>query len=341
MISFVVVFAVLAGVCSIGIVGNGSSTKNDEKETIVSSLSPKETMALRGVAMLIIVYSHMADPGIRTTFFFYVSGALGVAICFFISGYGLGKGYHHKENYLSHFLPKKLLRVLMPYFVLYAVYALIAKPSWRQIIRELFTLRMAENLLWYLKVQLLLYIFFYCSYRLVKKEERKLLTLITGCIVYSLLLFSLHAETFWYKTCLFFPLGVWFSTADGFFLPLLRKKTTCIIFAFISFFMFAMIYFKGRMGMELLVDGIYMSAFGLFLVGLGSYFKESLLLGWIGKYSLEVYLLHCLILRMAGTYFPGTQAVSYLTLVIVVLLLSVPLEKISNILIRMLGRIAV
>ena len=84
-----------------------------------------------------------------------------------------------------------------------------------------------------------------------------------------------------------------------------------------------------------------MSAFGLFLVGLGSYFKESLLLGWIGKYSLEVYLLHCLILRMAGTYFPGTQAVSYLTLVIVVLLLSVPLEKISNILIRMLGRIAV
>ena len=175
----------------------------------------------------------------------------------------------------------------------------------------------------------------------ITMKERKLLTLITGCILYSLLLFSLHAETFWYKTCLFFPLGVWFSTVDFSFLPLLRKKTTCIIFAFISFFMFAIIYFKGRMGMELLVDGIYMYAFGLFLVGLSPFFEESLLLGWIGKNSLEVYLLHCLVLRMAGTYFPGTQAVSYLTIVIVVLLLSVPLEKISGILIRMLGRISV
>ena len=329
MASFIIVFALLAALCCVGIIG-----KKPVNVNALTALSKEETCALRGVAMLIIVFSHLADPSIHITFFFYVSGALGVAVCFLVSGYGLGKGCQNKDNYLSHFLLFKFLRCLLPYFALYLIYAVLFMPDGRTIISEVGRLqmagRMAGSLLWYLKVQLLLYLFFFFSFRFAQHTKNQILILTGCCILYCVIVWLLKAESFWYKTCLFFPLGVWLSFTDRKILPLLRKRVVCFSSACICLFMYVVIYFVGRMGMELVIDGIYMLSFVLFLLGISPYLKGSYLLNFIGSYSIEVYLIHCLILALAREYFPGTRAVSYISITAVVFLLSIPLKWICD-----------
>lgn len=325
MVSFIIVFVLLAALCCAGIIGKGPINVNG-----LTALSKEETCALRGVAMIIIMFSHLANPSIHITFFFYVSGALGVAVCFLVSGYGLGKGYNNKDNYLSHFLLFKFLRCLLPYLVLYLIYAVLFRPYRETIIIELCKLQMAGSLLWYLKVQLLLYLFFFCSFRFAHNTINQLVVLTGCCILYCVILWILNTETFWYKTCLYFPLGVWVSYVDSSILPFIRKKRACFIFACISLFMYALIYFKGRMGMELVIDEIYMLSFVLFLLGLSPYLKGSFLLNFIGRYSIEVYLIHCLLLALASEFFSGTRAISYIIFMVVVLLISIPLKWVGD-----------
>ncbi len=330
MISYLLVFTILAAICSGGIIGGDKKGTEASYGSNQVSLSREETLVLRGIAMLIIVFSHLADPAVKVTFFFYVSGALGVAICFFVSGYGLGKGYREKDKYLSHFLLLKYLRCLLPYYLLYAIYAIFAGVETGQIKTELLTLQMAGNLLWYLKIQLLLYLFFYVSYRLFQNKKGKLVGLTTLCVLYCLVLFFRHVETFWYKTCLFFPLGVWISDIDSFVIPFLRKRSSRLLAFGVSFFMFMVLYFKGRMGMELLIDSIYMLSFTALGISLCIYITKSALLNLIGKKSLEVYLIHCLILRLWRPAFPGTNAFSYISLPLTTLLLSLPVNWVCS-----------
>ena len=334
MASYLIVFAVLIIFCSFGNFGARSRRNGG----VYKELSLNESLALRGSAMFIIMFSHLADPSIRITFFFYVSGALGVAICFLLSGYGLGKSYQHKQNYLSHFLPIKFLNCLLPYFILYFIYAVFFRPGRSTVLHEILRLQMAGNPLWYLKVQLLMYVFFFVTYRCIHNDSYKLSALWASCLLYCIFLYCLHAPMYWYQTCLFFPMGVWLSEADDIVLPVLRKKSSCAAFAGISLCVTVILYFKGRMGMDLLIDGIFTLSFTLFALGVASYIENSILLLKMGEYSLEIYLIHCLILTLDDHYFLGTNALSYISLTAVVLVLAYILHWVCKKLENRLGK---
>ena len=325
MWSFIFVFTILVAVCCFGICylqRPGTEIINVDDNGI---LTPDETCALRGLAMFIIMFSHLADPSVRITYFFYVSGALGVAVCFTVSGYGLGKGYQRKDKYLEHFLLFKFLRCLLPYFILYLFYILIAGKE-AQIAYEIPRLQMAGAPLWYLKVQLLLYILFYLIYRYFLFEKYKIWALVICCLGYCFILHHYAIESYWYKTCLFFPIGVWLASNDYIILPILRTKTIRCCLLALSLLVFIIIYFWGRLGHELLIDGIYSLFFTLFALSTSQYIPNSYLLNMMGIYSMEVYLIHCLVLRLVGDYFPGTNALSFITLTVLILLLSIPLH---------------
>ena len=139
-------------------------------------LSRDATLSIRGIGMLLIVFTHAIESNINTyTYFFHVSAILGVSACFLVSGYGLYLSLEKNHNYLKGFLIQKFSRLLIPYFIYFIIsilYSVFSKQNLdiSTIGYELITLQMAGLLLWYLKIQLLLYVFFFISFKFVNKK---------------------------------------------------------------------------------------------------------------------------------------------------------------------------
>ena len=301
------------------------------------SLSQDITLSIRGVGMLLIVFVHGIENYINPqTFFIYVSGVLGVAACFLVSGYGLHKSFARKGNYLKGFLQTKTLRMLLPYAVLYIVYLVFSLcfgdiPSLFVIARELLTLQMDDILLWYLKVQLLCYVIFYLCYRFIPGSKARIAAVFGGIALWIILGVLLDFGVSWYNTCLFFPLGLLLAEYEKPILGLLKKPAVILVNAGATVMLFAVIYFFGRFSLDLMYDWIYMLVFNAALIGMLLYIRGSRLLNAFGKYSMEIYLLHLLLLKEDPfSLFHSDSGLSYLLLTALSLLTAIPLYYLCN-----------
>lgn len=311
----------------------GTSFHRDERFT----LSQDVTLSIRGIGMLLIVFVHLIQDYINLqTYFVYVSGVLGVSACFLVSGYGLHKSFVRKENYLEGFLQTKALRMLLPYAVLYIIYLLFSlfagdTPSLSAIAGELLTLQMDGILLWYLKVQLLCYVIFYLCYRFIPGKAARMAAVFGGVILWMLLAMALDFGVSWYNTCLFFPIGLLLAEYEKPILGLLRKPVVIAANTGATVAMFAVIYLFGRFGLDLLYDWVYMLVFNAALIGMLLHVRGSRLLNAFGKYSMEVYLLHLLLLKEAPlSLFRCDDGVSYILIAVLSLVTAVPLYYLCN-----------
>lgn len=318
-----VLYLIVPALCLVGV-----SFRSDDQQT----LSKDVTGSIRGIGMLLIVFVHGIEGYINNeTFFIYVSGVLGVSACFLVSGYGLFKSFHKKENYLRGFLQTKALRMLLPYAVLYAVYLLCSLvsgdvPALQTIGNELLTLRMDGLLLWYLKVQLLCYVLFYLCYRFIYSENARLAAVFVGLILWMIAAKFLGLGVSWYNTCLFFPAGLLLAKYETRIVRVLRKPICLLCCTGATVILFAMIYLFGRFGMDLLYDWVYMLAFNGALIGMLLYVRGSRLLEALSKYSMEVYLLHLLLLKENPLgFYHAEDGGAYLLIVAISLITAVPL----------------
>ena len=80
------------------------------------------TTNLKGIAILLVVISHIGSGGFHHRVFVPLGG-IGVAIFLILSGYGLMESYKLKgfENYFKN----RFMRLYIPYFIWIPVYALI------------------------------------------------------------------------------------------------------------------------------------------------------------------------------------------------------------------------
>ena len=311
----------------------GISFHRDERLT----LSQDVTLSIRGIGMLLIVFVHLIQDYINLqTYFVFVSGVLGVSACFLVSGYGLHKSFVRKENYLKGFLQTKALRMLLPYGVLYIVYLLFSlfagdTPTLSVIAGELLTLQMDGILLWYLKVQLLCYVIFYLCYRFIPGKTARMAAVFGGVILWMILAISLDFGVSWYNTCLFFPIGLLLAEYEKPILGLLRKPVVIAVNTGATVALFAVIYLFGRFGLDLLYDWGYMLVFNAALIGMLLYVRGSRLLNAFGKYSMEVYLLHLLLLTEDPFgIFHADDGLSYLLLAALSLVTAIPIYHLCN-----------
>ena len=115
-------------------------------------------------------------------------GGIGVAIFLFISGYGLNESY--KKNGLSHYWRNKIVRVLVPYFIIITLlYVYRLKFAWSQYILDILGFKTTY---WYIAFLIKWYIAFWVFSRYFKRYRTWLLS-IMGVII--LLLFpNIEAE---------------------------------------------------------------------------------------------------------------------------------------------------
>lgn len=325
-------YIILPILCLIGV------QKND---LIEPALTKDATVSIRGIGMLLIIFAHaIGDHIVPETFFFYVSAILGVSACFLVSGYGLYKSHIRTQNYMHGFLVLKFSRCLIPYFILYILYLLVSAatgtlPTLSHIGTELITLRMDGLLLWYLKIQLLLYIFFWIVFRFIASEKLRLPALFVFVLVYILIAWRCGIKSHWYNTCLFFPLGILMAKYEVKILTFCRTRLVLLSSFALLLGLFGVIYLFGRLNMDWLIDNAYMLAFNILLVGLFQILKNSKLLYIIGTYSMEIYLVHLLLLTANPfQFFNPTKGISYLILLALTILISLPVYTISNALVK-------
>lgn len=226
--------------------------------------------------------------------------------------------------------------MLIPYALLYVIYLICSllegdTPSLRTIANELITLRMDGLLLWYLKVQLLCYVIFYLCYKFIPGENTRLVAVFLGIVLWMISAKLLNLGTSWYNTCLYFPLGMVLAKYEERILYIL-KKPMCILFCSLAtVFLCLVIYFFGRLGLDLLFDWVYMLFFNGALIGLLLHAQGSWLLNALGKYSMEVYLLHLLLLTENPLgFYSSSNGWAYIAVVLLSVATAIPIYHLCN-----------
>lgn len=137
---------------------------------------------------------------------------VGVAFFFFVSGWGLCKSYHEKSGYLDTFLKARVVYVCGVIIIALIITTLIdfispidTRYSIHSLEGKTLIWKLIDNINWYMRELLLLYIVFYFVFKLVKKHRLVILTTIVA--IAACILYVLGYERCWYASIMAFPAG--------------------------------------------------------------------------------------------------------------------------------------
>lgn len=273
-------------------------------------LSLQQTNQLKGFFALVVILHHLAQRtkgGVLFPFFNHV-GYLAVSIFLFISGYGLMLQYmKRKEEYIKHFLSRRLLKVVMPYLIAiviyYVSYLIIGLEMSITIALKTFLTGypiVAHS--WYVLAIIFFYLVFYLSARLFKNHYNyMIIAVLAGSVLYCIICNKMGFGTWWYNTCICFLLGMIWAIYEKQISAWLDKRW---LISFLISLGGAVLFYQlarkySHIGLQYHLTTHYLSSiffcFTVIIAGKKLQF-ENKLLKYLGDISYETYLLHGLVL---------------------------------------------
>ncbi len=201
-------------------------------------LSLDASKAVKGFAALYIVFGHIAQAlkGENDILYFFTeTGVLFVGMFFFLSGYGLYTNLKTKENYLKGFLKKRLITVLVPFYVCILVFTAAAAIFGRrftalELLGVISGWSLINSHMWFIVEIVILYVAFYLIYRFVRNRTKATVVMTVFVILLMTGSFLLcHGDfwfmgEWWYNTPFLFIVGIVFSRHKEVFLKIARKE---------------------------------------------------------------------------------------------------------------------
>lgn len=249
------------------------------------------TNSMKGIAIIFVIFSHLKlFPGIFAN--------IGVATFFILSGFGLTRSYLKRG--LSNYISSKILKVWLPYFIVTILWIIIdfsleIHYSFFKIILNLIGLAILSPIdptMWYITALFMWYTIFYLVFKLkVSNRIKFILVFIFGFIVFLILNFGLTDIGIVQHYSFCFPLGLglgfYYAKINDF---LNNKKTFIMSIAIICILFLGSLFFdKGTPNFITLTTG------AMLLIALVDYINIYLtktpVIGFIGKYSYELYLI--------------------------------------------------
>ena len=126
-----------------------------------SFLDKKTTTSMKAFAILLVVISHIGDGGFHLRMFVPLGG-FGVAIFLVLSGYGLMESY--KRNGLEGFWKKRLMRIVIPFFVwvcAVSAYNLLSSNS----------IPLSRGWYWFVEYIIIWYVVFYLAMKFFPRQK--------------------------------------------------------------------------------------------------------------------------------------------------------------------------
>ena len=290
-----------------------SGTKFEKKPKHFNSkyFSFEQCNVLKGVFAVLVVLHHISNQTNSGIIFncLYHFGVFGTAGFFTISGYGLMTQLNNKrEKYLKIFLSKRIGLILIPYSIFFVVYFIYGHfTNGLSIINAFSSLYNGNPIVtnsWYIIAILYLYIQFFINANLLFLKNHKILFLISNIIavvVYIFICRNLHYGMWWYNTPHCFLTGIFLAMFENKILKFLKKHYLLILFGNLFFitFLYILKYTTKRGSTPNYIITLFF-AFALSgiipIICMKVNFTENILMKNIGKFSLELYLVHGLIM---------------------------------------------
>lgn len=306
-----------------------------------------ETKAIQGLMAICIVCHHTAQQTcvnwlpsgniVNGLNVFSDTGFLFVGVFFFWSGYGLFKSFKNKQKYLSGFISKRVVPVLVPYvivcflFTLERIFVFKEKmPLWFKI-TNLTGITIGYYFGWYVQAILLFYLVFYFAFKYARYDFDAVLYVFAGVILWVVAgLIIDHNDYFmrgqwWYNSTMLFPFGVLFAKNESKIIEFLKKRfnilvPSSIILFFLSFFFSRFMesiggYYGEMMGFPFSKKILYrvltltpqllaavMFTLFLILICMKAEFHNKVL-DFLGSHTLEIYLTHAFFLEFFAIYY--------------------------------------
>lgn len=277
-------------------------------------LSKTDTNMLRGFAAISIMFAHYVVYGIKEANPFggpvivmQWAGGLGVCLFFFCSGYGLMQtSANHKVDF--GFLKQRFIKILPTYWVLNIFFALLRGDMGNGILSVFLTILGLRSPAWFIVEILLIYILYFIVFQINPKYP--VLGMTVMLIIMSAVFFALNFEARWYNANFVFIIGMLCSKYKEKIITWLYHKYCLKLFG--SVFLFGMlalvfIVIRGTIAgdlMKILGGGILCI---LFLQLVMKIKLNSPFIIYIGKNSLQLYLIHTNIWSVFSPYLPGVN----------------------------------
>lgn len=299
-------------------------------KTKLIDLSKEDTLFLKGVAIILIILSHLN----RCT----GGGSIGVNLFLIVSGYGLYKSYLKNNN--KDYWKKKLHKVYIP-FVIAGIFKVLYYVTHGNInpISIIFTLTgldfnlIYDETMWYISYIFLEYLIFYLVKRIPskKKDDNKnyldfiLLTIFNILIVIlNIKLKFITFESGIHLYFLSFPLGILLAKLSNLKVKVKTNKILTFILSIVCLSL-SFIFYK-RVSSVYYINALYFALYTLPVSILFILFKikttiNSKIINFIGEYSYYIFLWEGFLIDIKNIYFKNTL-ISNILLILIIILIS-------------------
>lgn len=295
--------------------------------------SRDETLYIKGISAMIVIFHHYSQrmESVAYMSYFLNIGYLAVGAFLFISGYSLEMQYLLKgKGYLDGFVKRNITKLLIPFLIISIIFKFLYKVDINSFIYGISTLQFVKSDLvvlqpiWFLKAIIIFYISFYISLRFLNKNMH-----LTGLFIFLVLYFMI---------CRFMGIGSWwYMTSFCFFAGAIIAKYKDLTIKFINSYyreviVITIILFSVIFKINLIYTKVLSSIvlnFILFTLCCKIQFK-SLILGFLGKISYEIFLLHIGITMYYYELNIANDGMSIIYVILVIIILAYIIHTVSR-----------
>lgn len=279
------------------------SLKNTELEK--DQISLEDSLIYRGIATVVVMIHHYSlrmTPPDKMTYYWYV-GYLAVSVFFFLSGYSSMIQLNLKgEKMWKSYLFKRLIRLLIPFWVTNGIYALFYLPSPIQFIGATLSLKQVRgtasewSIVWFLATIIFFTILFWISFRFFDNKKYSLIIFGIGTVLLIVInKFVLGHDHYWYNSSLAYGSGVLYAQYKEIFNRYIKRYKASLLP--IVFICLSIVFIATTKGLQQWWIQMICSELCICIIPVLEQctILNSVLLKKIGTASWEIFLIHPLL----------------------------------------------